>query len=128
MSLVETLKKASENLLMSSEADYPFKVFHWKDQSELTPENLLKLANHPQETPVEIVDLTYLFRNVAQEKEWHDDAQKANVSKFQALVKTLKENLQDIKVYRVGTTNIDVYIAGKSEDGLAGLSTKLVET
>lgn len=128
MSLAETLTQVSESLLMSSESDYPFKVFCWKDQADLTTEKLLELTDHSQETPIEIVELDYLFRNVAQEKEWHDEDQKINVSRFQALVKTLKENLGDIKVYRVGTINIDVYIVGKAEGNLTGLSTKLVET
>lgn len=128
MSLSETLMKASKNLLMSSESDYPFEFFQWEDQADLTTEKLLELAGHPQDTSVEVVELDYLFRNVAQEKEWHDEAEKINVSSFQTLVKTLKENLRDIKVYRVGTINIDVYIVGKADGSLAGLSTKLVET
>ena len=128
MSLAETLTKVSENLLMPSESDYPFKVFSWKDQADLTTKKLLELTDHSQETPVETVELDYLFRNVAQEKEWHDEDQKINVSRFQALIKTLKENLRDIKVYRVGTVNIDVYIVGKAEGNLTGLSTELVET
>lgn len=128
MSLVETLTKASENLLMPSESDFPFEVVHWENQADLTPEKLLELAAYPQATPVEVVELEYLFRNVAQEKEWHDEAQKVNVARFQALVKTLKEHLRDIEVYRVGNISIDVYVIGKAEGGLAGLSTKLVET
>jgi len=69
------------------------------------------------------------FRNCAQEKEWQDEIQKQNVSKFQSLVKTLKDNLTDIKVYRIGTINIDVYIVGKTASGdLVGISTKVVET
>lgn len=128
MSLSETLMKASKNLLMSSESDYPFEFFQWEGQADLTTEKLLELAGHPQDTSVEVVELDYLFRNVAQEKEWHDEAEKINVSSFQTLVKTLKENLRDIKVYRVGTINIDVYIVGKADGSLAGLSTKLVET
>ena len=128
MSLIETLKNASENLLMPSESDYPFETVWWNNQAELTPKKLLELAGHPQDTPIEVVELDYLFRNVAQEKDWHDDAQKANVSRFQTLINTLKENLHDIQVYRVGTSTIDVYIVGKTNGDLAGLSTKLVET
>ncbi|MCY7285122.1 MAG: nuclease A inhibitor family protein [Cyanobacteria bacterium CAN_BIN43] len=128
MSLSETLMKASKNLLMSSESDYPFEFFHWEAQADLTTEKLLELAGYPQDTPVEVVELDYLFRNVAQEKEWQDEAEKINVSSFQTLVKTLKESLRDIKVYRVGTINIDVYIVGKADGNLTGLSTKLVET
>ena len=131
MSIVKTLADASKNLLMPSESDYPFEPFirPRQPQQALTTKEILQLKNHPVDAPVETVDLDYLFRNVAQEKEWHDEAQKKNVPKFKSLVETLKANLSDLKVYRVGTTNIDVYIVGKTKEGdIAGLATKVVET
>jgi len=128
MTIIETLLKATDGLLMPSESEYPFEAFRWVGENELTNQKLLELTSHPADSPVETVALDYLFRNVAHEKEWHDEVQKANVSKFQNLVSTLEKNLTDIKVYRVGTIDIDVYIVGKNEGELAGLSTKVVET
>lgn len=128
MSIIEILKQASADLLMPSESEYPFEVFRMSGQNELTDPQLLELTGHPADSPVETVALDYLFRNVAQEKEWHDEVQKANVSRFLFLVSTLEKNLTDIKVYRVGTIDIDVYIVGKNEGELVGLSTKVVET
>lgn len=124
------LKQSSADLLMMSESDYPFEVVFWTGPVDsLTTQKLLQLTNHPQDSQVEEVDLDYLFRNCAYEKEWHDEQQKQNVKKFQNLVQTLKNNLNEIKVYRIGTINIDVYILGKTPSGdLAGLSTKVVET
>jgi hypothetical protein len=116
---------------MMSESDYPFEVFLWEGQAqeELSPEKLLQLTEHSPELSVETVDLDYFFRNVAQEKDWHEESQKMMVKRFQALLETLRTNLSDIQVYRVGTVNIDVYIVGKTPSGdLAGLTTKLVET
>ncbi|QHG20641.1 hypothetical protein GJB62_32740 (plasmid) [Nostoc sp. ATCC 53789] len=73
--------------------------------------------------------LEYFFRNCAFEQEWHNELQKSDVNKFQTLVESLKENLKSIKVYRIGTRNIDVYIIGKTlDEDLAGVSTKIVET
>ncbi len=130
MSIVDTLKQASNSLLMPSESEYPFEVVHWSGQAreELTSQCLLQLTGHPADSPVETVELDYLFRNLTQEKEWHDDVQKALVPRFQNLVATLKNHLCDIKAYRIGTIDIDVYIIGKINDDLAGVSTKLVET
>jgi Nuclease A inhibitor-like protein len=129
--ITEKLKQASDDLLMMSESDYPFEVFFWSGQGDesLTNQKLLQLTSHSQDTPIETVDLDYLFQNCAEEKDWHDETQKQNVQKFQSLVKTLKDNLNDIKVYRLGTVNIDVYIVGKTiSSDLAGISTKVVET
>nr|MDZ8061248.1 nuclease A inhibitor family protein [Nostoc sp. EkiNYC01] len=129
--ITEKLKQASDGLLMLSESEYPFEIFLWSNQAQepLTNQKLLQLTGHPQETSIEEVELDYFFRNCAQEKEWHDEIQKQNVPKFQSLVKTLKDNLTDIKVYRLGTINIDVYVVGKTPSrDLAGISTKVVET
>lgn len=129
--ITEKLKQASDDLLMMSESDYPFEVFLWTGQGKesLTNQKLLQLTSHSQDTPIETVDLDYFFRNCAEEKDWQDETQKQNVQKFQSLVKILKDNLIDIKVYRLGTVSIDVYIVGKTISGdLAGISTKVVET
>lgn len=129
--ITEKLKQASDGLLFMSESDYPFEVFLWSAQAQeaLTDQKLLQLTGHSQNVPVEKVDLDYFFRNSAQEKDWHDQNQKETVKQFRALVETLKANLRDIQVYRVGAINIDVYIVGKTQSGdLVGLSTKLVET
>lgn len=129
--LTEKLQQTSHSLLMVSESEYPFEVVFWSGQAQeaLTNQKILQLTNHAPETPIETVELDYFFRNCAEEKEWHDEIQKQEVQKFQLLVKTLKDNLTDIKVYRLGMINIDVYIIGNTSSGnLAGVSTKVVET
>ncbi|MBW4426253.1 MAG: nuclease A inhibitor family protein [Nostoc desertorum CM1-VF14] len=126
--IVEKLKEASTGLLMMSESDYPFEVVQWEGAAPATQEKILQLTGS-QDQPVEVVDLDYLFRNCAFEQEWHNELQKKDVKKFQTLVQTLKDNLSDISVYRVGQINIDAYIIGQTKDGdLAGVVTKLVET
>jgi hypothetical protein len=126
--IVEKLKEASTGLLMMSESDYPFEVVQWKGAAPATQEKILQLTGS-QNLPVEVVELDYLFRNCAFEQEWHNDLQKQDVKRFQTLIQTLKDNLSDIKVYRIGKINIDAYIIGQTQDGdLAGVVTKLVET
>ncbi|NMG06555.1 nuclease A inhibitor family protein [Brasilonema sp. UFV-L1] len=123
------LKDACSGLFMPSESDYPFEPFVWSCTSELTPEKILELTGHPQNAPIQTVDMDHLFGKLAQEQEWHDDQQKENVSKYRHLVEVLQSNLSDIRVYRIGKRSIDVYVVGKTESGdLAGLTTKVVET
>jgi hypothetical protein len=126
--IVDKLKQASDGLLCMSESDYPFEVFHWEAQ-EPTAETVIQQTNHTLDTPVEVVQLDDFFQNATQEQDWHNEEERKTVKRYQALVETLKTNLSDIQVYRLGTTEIDVYIVGKTPSGdLAGLSTKLVET
>jgi hypothetical protein len=127
MTIAETLTQASQGLLMPSESEYPFEVVAWKDV-ELTPQKILELTNYPPATSIEEVELDYFFRNVATQKDWHDNIQKENVAKFQNLVQVMKENLADIRVYRIGTIEVGAYIVGKTNDGVAGLATKVIET
>jgi len=127
MTVIETLTQASQGLLMPSESEYPFEIFTWKNV-ELTAEKILELTNYPPETLIEEVELDYFFRNVATEKDWHDKIQKENVAKFKNLVQVIKDNLAELRVYRIGTIEVNVYIVGKTNDGVAGLATKVIET
>jgi hypothetical protein len=98
-------------------------------QEELTPAKLLQLTNHPPNAPIEIVSVDEFFDVGNAEEDWHDDEEQETAKRFQNLVSTLKQNLSQLQVYRVGSINIDAYIVGVTDGGeLAGLSTKLVET
>jgi len=127
MTIAQTLTQASQGLLMPSESEYPFEVFVWEDV-KLTPEKILELTNYPPATSIEQVELDYFFRNVATEKDWHDKIQKGNVAKFKNLLQVIKDNLAEIRVYRIGTIEVSVYIVGKTNEGVAGLATKVIET
>jgi hypothetical protein len=127
--IVDKLKQVSDSLQCMSEADYPFEVFQWEGQDPLTAETVIKQTGHALDTPVEVVPLDEFFQNATQEEDWHNDEEKETVAKFKALVETLKTNLSDIQVYRLGSVEMDTYIVGKTPSGdLAGLSTKVVET
>jgi hypothetical protein len=63
------------------------------------------------------------------EPDWKGAEELAIARRYQALLRLLKENLNDLKVYRVGRINIAVYIIGRSKAGnWLGISTRVVET
>lgn len=125
--LIAQLKDASKDLLMPSESDYPFEIFHWTDAMP-TMDEVLRRGGYAEDTPVESVELDYLFRNVAEEKEWHDDAQRAQAPKFRQFADLMKAHLKGLQVYRVGAIEIDVYAVGKIGKDVVGFKTKLIET
>ena len=48
---------------------------------------------------------------------------------FQQLVRAIKENLADVKVFLAGKPEADAFIVGRTEgDGWTGLKTKVVQT
>lgn len=129
MNEIDQLKKASDGLLWTSEADYPFEVFTWDNADTFTPALLLERAGYPRDAPVKVLTLDEFFTPATTEKDWHNEEEKAQVKRYQNLVTTLKQNLNDIQVYKVGEVQMDVYIPGKTDTGtIAGLSTKAVET
>lgn len=110
--IIEALKRQTEGLLFMSESDYPFEIIYWKGLPEISAQYLSSLTGQGEDTPVEIVSVDAFFRNTMFE-----------------LVRTLKDNLDELKVYRVGKINIPVYIVGRSRAGnWLGISTRVVET
>lgn len=129
MNEIDQLKKSSEGLLWISEANYPFEVFTWDNTAILTSALVLERAGYPPDTPIEVQTLDQFFAPATTEEDWHNEAEKAQVKRYQALKQTLSDCLTDIQVYRLGSTTIDIYIVGKTPEGtVAGLSTKVVET
>ncbi len=128
-SITAKLKQASKGLLFLSESDTPFEVIHWPVQGKLTGAKLLQLTEHPPDAPVKVVSVDDFFAIATQEEDWHDEEEREIVQRFQNLASVLKQNLSQLQVYRVGSTNIDAYIVGVAQSGdWAGLSAKLVET
>jgi hypothetical protein len=129
--VVTALEEAAKGLLFQSEADYSLEAFLWEGKADgkFTAPDLLALKKYPPDTPVKTVSLARFFQAATKEEDWHNAEEQQTVKRFQALVETLKKNLRDITVFKVGEKEMDVYIVGKTKDGqLAGLSTKVVET
>lgn len=125
-SLTAELKQATEGLTYQSESDYPVKPFFTKGngRKSLKASDIFK-----NKKPVKQIDIDEFFNNVTREENWYGPDELNTTKRFQDLVKTLKENLTDIKVYKAGKVEMDVYVVGRTADGdFAGVSTKVVET
>ena len=131
LDLIDQLKQACNKLLWISESEYPFEVFCWQNQtaSDLTHEKLLDFTHHSTDTIVKTDDFDSFFEVVTQPQDWYGDEEIATMKQYQQLVATLKQRLNNLKVYRLGEINLDIYIVGQTPDShLAGIATKAVET
>ncbi len=127
--IIDKLKTTSNGLLCTSESEYPFEVFLWSGVAPVTEVKVLQQTNHASDTPVQVVTVDDFFRVATTPEDWHEEEEKEMVKRFQALVETIKANLNNPQVYRLGKIEIDAYIVGETPTGnLAGLSTKVVET
>lgn len=127
--ILEQFRTAADGLLMMSESDYPLEAFLWETTAPATPEKVIQQTSHPQDTPVEVVDIDSFFSVATTPQDWHEDEEKAIVTRFQKLLEIIKSSLKNPQVYRLGEIEIDAYIVGETPTGdLVGLSTKVVET
>ena len=127
--LLTELTQATDGLLFMSESDYPFEPVRWPDQTELTPDAVRRLTGSDESAPIETQSVNDFFRPAATEADWKNAQQLAAARRYQALVGWLQDNLADVRVYRIGRIQIDVYIVGRSAAGSwIGLKTRVIET
>ena len=127
--VIEELQKATEGLLFMSESDYPFETICWQELTELSPAFLRNQAGLAVDAPLETISLDDFFQVAASDAEWRSPESRQAAVKYRNLIAFLKENLDNVKVYKLGRVNMPVYIVGQSKAGnWLGLSTRVVET
>ena len=112
--ILEELKNASAGLFVMSESDYPFELIEWRGETLITSDYLCRVSDRPEDTQIEESDTQrFLGGN----------------ERFRKLEAVIEISLADVKVYKVGTINIPVYIVGRSPEGnWLGVSTRLIQT
>lgn len=117
------LTKATEGLLYMSETDEPFQVITWKGvEGPFTDKKVLELGKHPAGTRIEEMPLDEFLGDYA-------EGEDQDAKKYKNLLETIDEQLSDVRVFKVGRINIDIYIIGQTKQGAwVGLHTKAVET
>lgn len=125
--LLIQLKEASQGLVYLSESESSFEVFIWEGQASdgLTPEQVAQQTGHPADASVQVMELSEFFKPTSG---WFGLEEQEIADRFKTLENTLASNLTNIKVYRVGHIEIDVYIVGQHANDLIGISTKVIET
>jgi hypothetical protein len=127
--LAEQIGKVSEGLYYISETDAEISPFTGTKADAVTKENLLSQTANKPDAPVEERDFESFFTRLTKIQDWFGDEEKQTAAKFARLKELLESNLQNLKVFKVGRIEIDVYIVGlDAESRLAGVKTKAVET
>jgi hypothetical protein len=127
--VIEELKRATEGLLFMSESDYPFETICWKDLTEPSPTFLRNQAGLSDDAPFETISLDDFFQVAASDADWRSTESRQAAVKYRNLIALLRENLDNVKVYKLGRVNMPVYIVGQGKTGnWLGISTRVVET
>ncbi|MBD2717033.1 HIT domain-containing protein [Microvirga sp. STR05] len=125
----DQLQQLTKGLVYMSESDAALEpVSYNAPAGTLTDAALLKAVGADAGSKVETQELTLFLRNHTADDGVLGDPALAN--RFKALQMYLKQELQDVKVYRVGTgPQVQAYALGRTESGkLAGFKTVLTET
>jgi Nuclease A inhibitor-like protein len=127
--LFSRLKTACEGLVYISETDAPLLAFSGPATDAVTADTILQQAGLPAETPVEERQFAEFFARLTAINDWYDDERKACAKRFLDLQKLLEENLRELKVFKVGRIQLDIFVVGIDKDGcLTGVTTRAVET
>ncbi len=129
--ILDTLGKATFGLLFSERvrrSAHPYR-YPGKGGEEPTAASLLEAEGLPSTTPVETITLDDLFDPFVEADPSASAEDRAEAERYRDLVDLLSSELTDVRVYRVGETDIDVYVLGKDPCGdWVGLKTHVVET
>ncbi|MEM1171812.1 MAG: nuclease A inhibitor family protein [Cyanobacteria bacterium P01_H01_bin.35] len=131
LEIFERLHEAAKDLLWTSESDYPFEALIWEFGEKILLDNevLLKITKHSLDTPIKVIEFDSFFQGLITHKDWHNSEDADTVTRYQELVRIMKQYLSDLKIYKVGKIEINVYIIGKTDTGdYAGLATVSIET
>jgi len=127
--LKNQLKKATENLFFISETDAEITPFFGRQAQAVTKEEILMQSQGMANVLIEEKDFAGFFKRLTEIQDWFGDEEKATAQKFAELKDLLERNLRDLKVFKIGKIQIDVYVVGlDAENNLLGIKTKAVKT
>ncbi|MEO7329628.1 MAG: nuclease A inhibitor family protein [Minicystis sp.] len=129
--LLAALGQATSGLLFPSESDAPFTPYRWEGAAgaPLGPETLLASLGLPATTPVETTTLEDTLGPFTELSEHPSPEDETDAQHFRSIITALEQALADVRVYRVGKVDIDVYLLGRHPSGeWLGLKTHAVET
>src|SRR5262245_37024057 len=120
----EEFERLADGLLYMSETDAPLNYFEMEycQWPPATAAEFLELIGEDSTTTVEQIDTETFFEDLRRGNEDHED-------QVEALQKRMKEELRNIRGFRVGEIEIDVFVLGGDALGkVCGLQTLSVET
>lgn len=128
-SLSQKIKVCVADLYYISESDAEIFPFDGQQAESVTKEEVLSQTQSSVDSIVEEKEFADFFTPLTEIQDWFGDEEKATAQKFVQLKELLERNLRDLKVFKVGKIQLDVYVVGLDiENKMLGIKTKAVET
>lgn len=123
------LETAVKDLYFISETDAEISIFSGKKAQTINKAEILIQTENPENAPVEEKNFAEFFVRLTEIQDWFSEEEKATARKFAELKDLLEKNLRALKVFKIGTIQLDIYVVGlDAENNLSGIKTKAVET
>ena len=127
--LNEQLAEIVDGLIYIRETDAAITPFAGKTADAVTKENLASQIGPSGTTNVEEKDFNKFFAPLVKFQDWFGEDERKMTEKFVRLKDLLQQNLRDLKVFRLGKKEIDIFVVGLDQENiLRGIQTKAVET
>ncbi len=122
------LSEAGDRLLYPSESDYPFHYFFNRRISSLpSPQEFTKLIKQQEQQVTQVNFDDFFNQSLNNLRSSGGDA--ATIRRYQSLRQVFKDKFTKLTIYRVGKTQVKIYIVGvNSSCGMAGFKTISIET
>ena len=127
--LAAQIKAITDGLYYMSETDAEIFPFVGKPAESVSAAEISGQIGAGKDLPIEEKNFADFFAPLVGVEDWYGDEENATVRKFEALKSLLEKNLKDLKVFKIGKIQIDIYIVGlDARNILTGVQTKAVET
>ncbi|MCY7346795.1 MAG: nuclease A inhibitor family protein [Pyrinomonadaceae bacterium] len=127
--LSEQIKQAAAGLIYISETDAEILLFIGKQAENISKDLLLSQTGNAADALVAEASFTEFFARLTEIQDWFGDEEKETVKKFVFLKELLEKNLRDLRVFKIGKIQLDIYVVGlDAENNFLGIQTKAVET
>ncbi len=127
--LAKQIQETTTDLYYISETDALVLPLVGQEAQSVSREAILAQTENAPDSPIEERTFTEFFARLIEMQDWFGDEEKKTAEKYLLLKKTLENNLRDLKVYKIGKVQIDIYVVGlDAENRLTGIKTKAVET
>jgi len=125
---LSALSEAAQPLVYRSETDAPVTVFTVDSTSdEETTDTIGTLAGGA--VPLSSQDAAQLIERLTSKMDYFVERQIKMAEQYAKLFDLLRTNLSDLKLYRAGSVNVQIFVVGRfDERTVAGIRTNAVET
>lgn len=127
--LIAQITDAAEGLFYISETDAEILPFAGTSAEKVDREEILKQIKKTNETEIEERSFSDFFARLIEIQDWFGEEETENAKKFLRLKEVLENNIRDLKVFKVGKIELEIYVVGlDAENTFLGIQTKAVET